>query len=70
MIFFLHSLFSSSSKIHFLKDNFIYLFLFLAVLGVHCCAGFSLVADSEVYSVVAVLGLRTAMSSLAAEHAL
>ena len=40
------------------------------MLGVHCCAGFSLVAESEVYSVVAVLGLRTAMSSLAAEHAL
>ena len=39
------------------KNNFIY--LFLAVLGLHCCAGFSLVA---------MHGLLIAEASVAAEH--
>ena len=33
---------------------FIYLFYFLAVLGLCCCAGFSLVAASGDYSLVAM----------------
>ena len=37
--------------------------LFLAVLGLHCCVGFSLVAASEGYWLVAVLGLLTAAAS-------
>ena len=32
-----------------------FFFFFLAVLGLCCCAGFSLVADSRGYSLVAVL---------------
>ena len=37
----------------FFCNNFIYLFiyLFLAVLGLHCCVGFSVVAASGSYSV-------------------
>ena len=33
---------------------FLFLILFLAVLGLHCCAGFSLVVRSEGYSLVVV----------------
>ena len=42
--------------------NFIY--LFLAVLGLCCCAGFSLVEKSGGYSLVAVHGLLIAVASL------
>ena len=45
-----------------------YLFLFLAVLGLCCCAGFSLVAVSESYSLVAVCGLLKVVASPVAEH--
>ena len=38
--------------------------LFLAVLGLGCCVGFSLVAVNRGYSVVVVHGLLTAMVSL------
>ena len=38
------------------------------MLGFCCCADFSLVADSEDYSVVAVCGLLMAMTSLVSEH--
>ena len=37
--------------------NFTHLFLFLAVLGLRCCAGFSLVAASRGSSLVVVLRL-------------
>ena len=43
------------------KHNFIY--LFMAVLGLCCCVGFSLVAASGVYS-VAVFELLVVMASL------
>ena len=43
--------------------------LFLAMLCLHCCAGFSLVAASGGYSLAAVLGLFTAVISLV-EHRL
>ena len=36
------------------EDSFF--FFFVAVLGLCCCEGFSLVADSGGYSLVAVLG--------------
>ena len=50
---------------------FIYLFiLFLAVLCLRLCAGFSLVAASRGYSLVAVLGLLIAVASLVLEHRL
>ena len=46
------------------------LFLFLAVLDLLCCSGFSLVAASRGDSLVAVRGLRIAVASLVAEHRL
>ena len=42
--------------------NFTY--LFLAVLGLRCCVGFSLVAVSASYSLVVVHGLLIAVASL------
>ena len=38
--------------------------LFLAVLGLHCCTGFSLVAVSGGYSLVTVLSLLIVVTSL------
>ena len=46
--------------------NFIY--LFLTVLGLHCCLGLSPVAESRGYSLVAVGKLLTVVTSLVAEH--
>ena len=47
-----------------------FVYLFLAVLGLHCSAGFSLVVASGGYSLVAVCGLLIAVASLIAEHGL
>ena len=48
---------------------FIFLFKnFLAVLGLHCYAGFPLVAVSGGYFLVAVLGLLIMVASLVAEY--
>ena len=44
------------------------IYLFLAVLGVHCCSGFSLVVVSGGYFPGAVLGLFVAGVSLVGEH--
>ena len=41
--------------------------LFLAVLGLRCCEGFSLFVESGGHSLVAVHGLLTAVASLVAE---
>ena len=46
------------------------MYLFLDVLGLHCCTGFSLVAVSKGYTPVVVHGLLTAMASLVVEHRL
>ena len=43
------------------------MYLFLAVLGLHCCVGFSLVVASGDYCLVVVLGLLIAVASLLAE---
>jgi len=56
------------SHFAFFKNNFIY--LFLAVLGLLCCTGFSLVAEFRDYSPVAVCRLLIAVASLVAEHGL
>ena len=48
----------------------IFICLLLAVLGLHCCTGFSLVAASRGYSLVAVRGLLIAAASLVVEHGL
>ena len=45
-------------------------YLFLAVLGLRCFEGFSLVAMSRDYSVVVVNELLMAVGSLVAEHGL
>ena len=53
---------------------YIYIFFFsfflLAVPGLRCCAGFSLVLESRGYSLAAVLRLLVAVASLVAEHGL
>ena len=42
----------------------IFFYLFVAVLGLGCCVGFSLVAGSRGYSLAAVHGLVIAVASL------
>ena len=44
--------------------------LFLAVLGLHCCVGFSLVVVSRGYSLVEVHWLLITTAPLAVEHGL
>ena len=50
------------------KNNFIY--LFLAVLGLCCCSGFSLVVEGGGYSLVTVCGLLITVASVVVEHGL
>ena len=45
-------------------------FYFLAVLGLHCCVGFSLVAESSTCSLVAGHRLLIVVASVVAEHRL
>ena len=47
-----------------------FIYLFLSVLGLRCCMGFSPVAASRGYSLVAVCRLLTAVVLLVAEHRL
>ena len=51
-----------------LKNNFTY--LFLAVLGLRCCTGFSLLAASRGSSLVVAQGLLIVVASLVVEHRL
>ena len=46
------------------------LFLFLVVLGLCCCVGFSLVAANGGYSLVVMCGLLIVVASLVVEHGL
>ena len=48
----------------------VFMHLFLVVLGLCFCMGFSLVAMSRGYSLLAVLGFLIAVVSLVAEHKL
>ena len=48
----------------------LFIYLFMAVLGLHCCTQLSLVAVNEGYSLVAVCGLLIAVASSVAEHRL
>ena len=48
--------------------NLFFIHLFLAVLGLCCCVGFSLVVASWCYSLVVVCRLLIAVASLVAEH--
>ena len=52
----------------FKKIVFIHLPFFLAVLGLHCCMGFSLVVVSGGYSVVEVYRPVIVVASLVVEH--
>ena len=61
-VFFIYFIFTS------LKNDFIYLFLF--VLGLHCFIGFSLVVVSEGCSLDALYELLIAVASLPAERRL
>ena len=47
-----------------------FFFFYFAVLGLHCCAGFSLVSVSGGYSLLVVHELLIPAASLAAEHRL
>ena len=47
-----------------------FIYLFWAMLGLHCYTGFSPVAASESYSLVVVLGLLNTVASLIAQHGL
>ena len=49
---------------------YLFIYLFLAVLGLHRCAGMSLVSVSGGYSLVVMRRLLIAVASLAAEHRL
>ena len=49
-------------------DLFIYLFIFLAVLGLHCCAQAFSSCGKRGYSVVAVYQLLTEAASSIEEH--
>ena len=40
------------------------------MLGLHCCSGFSLIAESRGYSLGAMCGLLIAVASLVVEHRL
>ena len=48
----------------------IYLFLFLAALGLLCCVGFSLVSESRGYSLVVPRELLIMVASLVSKHGL
>ena len=54
----------------FLKKNLFICLLLLAVLGLRCCMGFSLVDKSGSYFLGAVCGLLNAVSSLDLEQGL
>lgn len=58
----------NSSILNF--SSFLKFYLFSVVLGLHCCAVFSLVAKSRGYSLVMACGLLTAVAPLVAEHRL
>ena len=48
------SLWVSSACIIGFSDSFLFFFFFWSVLGLHCCMSFSLVAESQGFSLVAV----------------
>ena len=49
---------------------FKFLYLMLAVLGLRCCSGFSLGAESRGYPLAVVHRLLTALASLVVDHGL
>ena len=59
-----------SSSIGTLFFTILCIYLFLAVLGLHCCVGFSLVVAGRGYSLVTVLGFLFVVACLVGEHGL
>ena len=51
-----------------LFKKIIFIYLFVAVLGLHCCVGFSLVAASGGYFLVVARGLLTGVASPIENH--
>ena len=49
-------------------SNFLFIYIIMIGLGLCCCTGFSLVAASGGYSVIAVGGLLIVVASVVAEH--
>ena len=66
----LHFIKISTLGITFLFFTVLLIISFWAGLGLHCCAGFSLVAESEGYSLVEVHGFLIVAASLAVGHGL
>ena len=58
------------SSFEIFKKINLFIYLFLAELGLCCCTGLSLVATSRGYSLVAVHKLLVAVASLVGEHQL
>ena len=56
--------------LEFANLNVLFIYLFLAVLGLHSCKGFSSVVASGGYSPVVVCGLLVAVAPLVVEHRL
>ena len=50
--------------------HYFLIYLFLAVLGLYCCVGFSRVAASKGYSLVVARRLLIVVASLVVEHGL
>ena len=59
-----------TGRVTFLKNKFIYLFLFLAVLALRCCARSFSSCGERGLLFVAVRGLLIAVASLVVEHGL
>ena len=51
------------TQVHYIYCALYFIYLFLATLGLHCCAGFPLVLESRGYSLVAACGLLIVVAS-------
>ena len=60
----------SFEKAYFIKDGFCLIYLFLTVLVLSCCMGFSLVVVSGGYSLAVIYSLLIAVASLIGEQRL
>ena len=60
----------SSDSLHFSFNNFTYIYLFLGVLGLYCCAGLSLIVANRGYSLLSKPKLLIVAAFPAAEHGL
>ena len=56
--------------IHIISSIYNFIYLFWSVLGLHCCAGFYLVAVSGGYSLAVVCVFLITVASIVVEHSL